>query len=332
MRSLPVILLVVILLTLLAWNLSIGAVRLEGDLWPSSGTLSSQVFWQLRMPRALLALFSGLLLAVTGAATQTLFRNPLADPSLIGVAAGSALAAVSLMVFGFSWLEGWLIGQSVLLPLVSFVGGCLVTLMVMGLANRYQGVSMTGILLVGMAVNAIATALIGVLKYVADDRALRDASYWLLGQFGQSSWWQVCVLLIVSVMTLFLLNRSSVQLNLWLLGVAQAQLLGVNIAKLKWQLVIIASIGVGTVVAFAGLIGFVGLMVPHLVRLWTGPDNRLLIPQSALVGASLLLFADGLSRSVIAPSELPVGIITALAGGPFFLFLIHLRYREAGHA
>jgi iron complex transport system permease protein len=121
-------------------------------------------------------------------------------------------------------------------------------------------------------------------------------------------------------------------MNLWLLGREEAQLLGVDVRALRWLLILCASVGVGVVVAFAGLIGFVGLMVPHLVRLWSGPDNRLLLPQSALVGALLMVLADALSRALITPSELPVGILTALAGGPFFLLLIHLRYREAGNA
>ncbi len=332
MRSLQIMLLSLLLLLLFGWNLTIGEVSLAGGLWPGSDSLASQVFWQLRMPRALVALLSGVLLAVTGASAQTLFRNPLADPSLIGVAAGAALAAVALRVLGAGWLENWVGGQSLLLPIASFMGGCLVTLLVMRMAQGYQSVSMTSILLVGMAINAIATALIGALKYVADDRALRDATYWMLGQFSQSNWWQVGVLSVLAVVVLGMLIGSAPQLNIWLLGQAQAQLLGINLNRLKWLQVLLTTLGVAAVVAFAGLIGFVGLMVPHLVRLWTGPDNRLLLPQAALVGGCLMLVADGLARLVIAPSELPVGVLTALAGGPFFLLLLHLRYRAAGHA
>jgi len=153
-----------------------------------------------------------------------------------------------------------------------------------------------------------------------------------MGRFSEANWWQVVLLILVLIVSLGLLQRRAAAMNLWLLGREEAQLLGVDVRTLRWLLILCASVGVGVVVAFAGLIGFVGLMVPHLVRLWSGPDNRLLLPQSALVGALLMVLADALSRALISPSELPVGILTALAGGPFFLLLIHLRYREAGNA
>lgn len=321
------------LLVLVAlFGMAVGPLTLDlTAIWNPDST-SSAVFWQLRMPRVLLAALCGALLALTGAATQTLFRNPLADPSLIGVSAGAALATVGFVVLGGALLSAhaWL--ATLGLPLASFVGGVLSTLLVIRMAAQYRGVSMTALLLIGLAINAIAGALIGGLKYVADDQSLRDASFWLMGRFNEASWWQVALLTVVFLVTALLLQRRASSMNLWLLGRQEAMLLGVDVRHLRWLLIICASVGVGVVVAFAGLIGFVGLMVPHLVRLKAGPDNRLLLPQSALVGAILMTVADALSRVLISPSELPVGILTALAGGPFFLFLIHLRYREAGDA
>lgn len=324
--ALPMLLFVMLI------SLSVGPVDLIWSQVWSSGSTDATVLWQLRMPRILLAGLCGALLALTGAATQTLFRNPLADPSLIGVSAGAALATVSIIVLGGALMQSSPMLMRIGLPLASFVGGVLTTLLVIKMASRYRGVSMTAVLLIGLAINAIVGACISALKYIADAQTLRDASFWLIGRFSDASWWHVGILSLGLILTLYLLQPRAQQLNLWLLGPEQAQLLGVDIHKTRWLLIISASVGVGLVVAFAGLIGFVGLMVPHLVRLWSGPDNRRLLVQSALVGALLMVAADALSRALVSPSELPVGILTALAGGPFFLLLIHLRYREVGHA
>lgn len=324
--SIPALVLAVLL------GLWVGPVSLDISATFESGSTDAAVLWQLRLPRVLLAGLCGALLALTGAATQTLFRNPLADPSLIGVSAGAALATVSVVVLGGSMLAGSALLSILGLPLISFAGGVLATLLVTRMAAQYRAISMTALLLIGLAVNAIAGAMIGALKYIADAQALRDASFWMMGRFSEANWWQVALLMLVLLVSLWLLQGRAAAMNLWLLGREEAQLLGVDVRALRWLLILCASVGVGVVVAFAGLIGFVGLMVPHLVRMWSGPDNRLLLPQSALVGALLMVLADALSRALISPSELPVGILTALAGGPFFLLLIHLRYREAGNA
>lgn len=320
------------LLLALVVGVGVGPVSLDSSALFDLGSTDAAVFWQLRLPRVLLAALCGALLALTGATTQTLFRNPLADPSLIGVSAGAALATVSLVVLGGALLSTSTLLTSLLLPLASFFGGVLATLLVTRMAAQYSGISMTALLLIGLAINAIAGAAVGALKYVADAQALRDASFWLMGRFSEASWWQVWMLLLVLILSLILLQRKAAAMNLWLLGRDEAQLLGVDVNALRWRLILVASVGVGVVVAFAGLIGFVGLMIPHIVRMISGPDNRRLLPQSALIGALLMVLADALSRTLISPSELPVGILTALAGGPFFLLLIHLRYREAGGA
>lgn len=325
-------LLTTLMILALLWNLSIGTLALDWIALFDHASVTHKVFWELRLPRASQAMLTGLLLALTGAVAQTLFRNPLADPSLIGVSAGAALGAVTLLSVGGSVVGLTTASLAYAVPLISFASGLLTTLLILKLASRYQGVAMTGILLVGMAVNAIATAWIGAMKYFADDQALRDASFWLLGHFGQTEGWQIGVLALTTLLVVVPLMGKAQTLNIWLLGEQPARHLGVDVNRLRWQLVCLSSLGVAVAVSFAGLIGFVGLMVPHVVRLWTGPDNRHVLPESALVGAIMLLVADALSRLVLSPSELPVGILTALAGGPFFLLLIHLRYRESGHA
>ncbi len=289
------------------------------------GSVASQVFWQLRLPRLLLTLLAGSLLAITGAAAQSLFRNPLADPGLIGISAGAALSAGTMMVFLGSSV--YLLG-GLMLPLAAFVGGVLTTLLVARLSVTLQGVSVTNMLLCGIAINAIALAGLGGLKYLAADQQLRQLSFWLLGSLNHSRWQDLLVLLVAAVPVLWLLPRYGEKLNLLLLGEQQASLLGLDVLRCKRVMILLIALGVGAVVALTGIIGFVGLVVPHLVRLLTGPDNRRLLPLSGLLGAVLLTVADIISRVLVSPAELPVGIVTALVGGPFFLLLLTRRKRE----
>nr|WP_320136184.1 iron ABC transporter permease [uncultured Amphritea sp.] len=288
-------------------------------------SVAAQVFWQLRVPRLLLTLLAGGLLAITGAAAQSLFRNPLADPGLIGISAGAALSAGGMMVLLGSSV--YLLG-GLMLPLAAFVGGVLTTLLVARLSVTLQGVSVTNMLLCGIAINAIALAGLGGLKYLAGDQQLRQLSFWMLGSLNHSRWQDLLVLLVAAVPVLWLLPRYGQKLNLLLLGEQQASLLGLNVIRCKRAMILLIALGVGAVVALTGIIGFVGLVVPHLVRLLTGPDNRRLLPLSALLGAILLTLADIISRLLVSPAELPVGIVTALVGGPFFLLLLTRRKRE----
>lgn len=317
------LLILALLLACLA-SLNLGAFDISPDAWITPDSDAGRVLYQLRLPRLLLTLFAGALLGATGAAAQALFRNPLADPSLIGVSAGSALAVVSLMVLAGGWLR--LHGIDLLaMPLAAFGGGLATTMLVMRLARTLSGVSVTTLLLTGMAVNAIASAGIGMLKYLADGVSLRQASFWLLGNLAVEGWLPVLVLMTIAFPVLMLLAREGRELNVLLLGVPQAQLLGVDVESLQRRLVLLCALGVGAVVAFGGLIGFVGLIVPHLVRLLCGPDNRYLLPHSALLGALFLVVADLLSRLLVAPAQLPIGILTALVGGPFFLLILLSR-------
>ncbi|GGC00230.1 hypothetical protein GCM10011352_28000 [Marinobacterium zhoushanense] len=323
------LLLLLALLLVSLFSLNYGALDLTPQAWLDPYSDQGQVLYQLRLPRLLLGLFAGALLATTGAAAQALFRNPLADPSLIGVSAGASLAVVALMVLAGNWLLAYRL-DALVLPLAAFAGGLVSTLLVVRLARTLSGISVTTLLLTGMAVNAIAISGIGALKYLSDSQTLRQASFWLLGNLSADGWMPVLVLILVAIPVLMLLARKGHELNLLLLGVSQAQLLGVDVQSLQRRLVVLCALGVGAVVAFGGLISFVGLIVPHLIRLLCGPDNRHLLLLSALLGALFMVLADLLSRMLVSPAELPVGILTALIGGPFFLSLLVYRLRTGG--
>lgn len=288
------------------------------------------VLMAIRLPRAVLAIQVGAGLAVSGAALQGLFRNPLADPALIGVSAGAALAAVSMIVFGslitasVTFLPG-----PYLLPLAAFTGGLATTWLVHRIANCNGRTDVATMLLAGVAVNAVTTAAIGMLIFVSTDQQLRDLNFWLLGGLGGKTWNEILPVTCFIVLAAGALSRFSRHLNALLLGESEAVHLGFNIERTKRMIVILVALTTGASVAVTGIIGFVGLVVPHLVRLWIGPDHRVLIPASMLLGAALLLLADLGARTVVLPAELPVGILTSCIGGPFFLWLL-LRRRASG--
>ncbi|SFG93639.1 FecCD family ABC transporter permease [Neptunomonas qingdaonensis] len=304
------------------------AVLSLSDIWEGSD-LSRRILYELRLPRVLLVMLSGGLLAIAGAVVQALFRNPLADPGLIGVSGGAALAAVAWQVVASAAL-GSGIWVSAGTPLAAFAGGMLVTFFVIRIARNTSGISALTLLLTGIAINAIAGAGIAGLKYLSDSMTLRQVTFWLMGNVQGASWWAVLMLLLISVIFVPVLIRHAVRLNLLLLGEQQALLLGVDVEKTQRRLVLITALMVGAVVSMVGLIGFVGLVVPHLVRLMNGPDNRFLLPMSFLLGALLLLLADLVARIIAAPAELPIGLITALIGGPVFLFMIAYQQRGRG--
>lgn len=285
-----------------------------------AGANERVVVLALRLPRVLLGVVTGAGLAVCGAALQAMFRNPLADPALVGVSSGAAVGAIGVMVFAGLGAAAFSV------PLGAFVGGLLVTFLIYRVA-RFQGNTLVGtMLLAGIAVNAVAGAVIGILAYVAGAQTLRQLTFWLFGSLGKAGWTQVLVVLPLILIPAALIFRRANDLNILLLGEAEAGHLGVAVEPLKRQLILWVALAVGGAVAVSGIIGFVGLVVPHLVRLTLGPNHRRLLPASALLGATLLVGADTLSRTVAAPAELPIGILTALAGGPFFLWLL-FRHR-----
>lgn len=315
------------LLSLASGALGLSAADTWAALMGQGEPLHSTVLWQIRLPRSLLALAIGGLLALTGALLQGLFRNPLADPGIIGVSAGAALGAglaiVVLPGVGLAWLA---LGSTALL---AFVGGVITTALVYSLARGPFGTSMGLLLLAGVAISALAFAVLGLLNYVADDEQLRNLSLWQMGSLGGASWPQVLLAGgCLALLTGWSLSRAQA-FNALLLGEADARHLGVAVERLKWQTVLFCALGVGVAVAVSGIIGFIGLMMPHLVRLWVGPDYRRLLPHSLLAGAALLLAADWLARCLAAPAEIPVGLITAALGAPFFLWLLRQQQGRA---
>ncbi len=296
---------------------------------PEEHARDAAILGVVRAPRVLLAALVGAGLGAAGAAMQGLFRNPLADPGLIGVSAGAALAAVAAIV-----LAGGIFGAAAgllglwLLPLAAFLGGLGATALMARLGTIGGVTPVATLLLAGVAVNALAGALTGVLIFMADDRQVRDITFWTLGSLAGARWAQIPVVLLLVGLPALLLCALARPLNALLLGEAEAFHLGTSVESVKRLAVVLAAIAVAAGVAFTGLIGFVGLVVPHLIRLGFGSDHRLVLPGAALLGAALLVLADLAARSLAAPAELPVGVVTALLGAPFFLWL--LRRRAAG--
>ncbi|MCR1828036.1 iron ABC transporter permease [Pseudomonas oleovorans] len=277
---------------------------------------------QIRMPRTLLGLTVGMVLALCGVAMQGLFRNPLADPGLVGVSSGAALGAAVAIVGGAAFGGLPEAFAPYLLSACAFVGGLLVTALVYRLGRREGQTNVATMLLAGIALTALAGAAIGLFTYLADDATLRTLTFWNLGSLNGASYARLWPLLLATLAVALWLPRRARALNALLLGESEARHLGFDVERLKRELVFCTALGVGAAVAAAGLIGFIGLVVPHLMRLLVGPDHRLLLPASALAGASLLLLADLVARLALAPAELPIGIVTALIGAPFFLYLL----------
>lgn len=283
---------------------------------------AEMILGQIRLPRTLLGLAVGAVLALSGVAMQGLFRNPLADPGLVGVAAGAAMGA-AVAIVGGAWFGGMPEAFApYLLSFCAFVGGLGVTALVYRLGRRDGQTNVATMLLAGVAMTALGGAAVGLFSYLADDATLRTLTFWNLGSLNGASYERLWPLLLVAAGVAVWLPRRAKALNALLLGESEARHLGVDVERLKRELVFCTALGVGAAVAAAGLIGFIGLVVPHLMRLLVGPDHRLLLPASALAGASLLLLADLVARLALAPAELPIGIVTALIGAPFFLYLL----------
>ncbi len=299
------------------------------SLHQGSSEQQAAVLWSIRLPRVLLAMTVGAGLAVSGALLQGLFRNPLADPGLIGVTSGAALAAAAVIVLGGAATPGagggWANGA---LPVAAFAGGAVVVLIVQRIATRDGITSVSAMLLTGVAMSALAAAGIGLLVYVANDVQLRAFNFWTLGSLGAASWAMLAIVAPPIAIALAGSRLLAPQLNALVLGEAEAQHLGVDTQRLKNRVVVLALIAVGAAVAFCGMIGFIGLVAPHLIRLVAGPDHRTLIPASALLGAGLTTAADLVARTLVPPAELPIGVLTALLGVPFFLILLR---RQRGH-
>lgn len=309
-------------------SIMVGSVQLSpAEIWQAikSGgeTTSGTILFSLRLPRTILIAMVGAALACSGTAYQGLFRNPLADPYLIGVASGAGLGAVAAMSINWPYTTLGLMA----VPLAAFLFGMLTVIVVYSLARVGKALPASNLILAGVAVSSFATALTSFLMLRADGE-LRRALAWLLGGATMSGWKPVAALLPYWLVGLGILLTLGHALNVLQFGDEQAQQLGLPVNRVRRLVIVAASLATAAAVSFAGIIGFVGLIVPHILRLMIGPDYRRLLPLSLLGGAVLLLAADVLARVLIAPQELPVGIVTALAGAPFFLWILR-RSRQA---
>jgi iron complex transport system permease protein len=281
------------------------------------------VLLAIRLPRVLLGMGVGAALGISGASIQGLFRNPLADPGLIGISSGASLFAVLAIVIQSSMIG--MLGQWLnfyVLPFVAFFGAAATTLLVFRLSQWQGQVLVARMLLVGVAINALIGATIGLLMYLSTDAQLRNITFWNLGSLGGATWQTLWIMLPLVLISAFGLMRQAKSLNLLNLGESQAENLGVNLKTLRWQIVCFATLAVGASVALTGVIGFVGLVVPHMIRMIGGTDHRKLLLAAALGGAFALNITDTLARTLVAPAELPVGVVTALLGAPLFLYLL----------
>lgn len=333
-RTSPSKLLFILLLLLplcLLLGLIIGPQIILPFLADSAQTYSNQlIVEQIRLPRTLLAGIIGATLAVAGVMMQGLFRNPLADPSLIGVTSGASAGASFMIVLGAG-----LFGASDLLgvsfvALGAFIGAVVTTGLVYRLAATASGTSVATMLLAGIAISALAGALNSFFSFIADNQMLRQISLWQMGSLNSASWDRVMMAFVLLGGLLCWFPRYSRALNAFLLGESEARHLGIPVDRIKQQIIILVAVAVGVAVSLTGTIAFVGLVTPHIVRLLIGPDHRGLIPCAALAGAILLMLADACSRYVVAPGELPIGVVTAALGAPFFLSLLRRQRYQTG--
>jgi ABC-type Fe3+-siderophore transport system, permease component len=329
-------LLAILLVATIAFSLTSGAsdasfgavVRdlLSGSEAETISMRDRVVIYDIRLPRVVTGVLVGAGLAVSGAVLQGLFRNPLADPALVGISAGSGLGAAATIVLG-----GTLLGPltamlgTFALPSIAFIGGLATTALLYRIATRQGRTSVATMLLAGIALAALAMAVTGVLVFMADDRQIRDMTFWGLGSLAGATWAKTAAAAPFIILSLAASPFLARGLNALALGEATAGHLGIPVQRLKHVSILSVAAAVGASVAISGGIGFVGIVVPHLLRLSIGPDNRYLLPASALLGASLLLLADAVSRTIVAPAELPIGIITAIAGAPFFIWILLRR-------
>lgn len=300
-----------------------GGTRVDWTGFFAGDATARAIVLDIRAPRVALAALVGAGLAVAGAMMQAMFRNPLADPALIGVSSGAALGAIGAIVFGVGAFG--VAGHALpVLPFAAFAGALAATGLLLLFAHRD---TVATLLLAGIAFNALAGAAIGALTWLADDARLRNLTFWLLGSFGNADWAFVLGAAPLLLLPALAAPRLARPLNALLLGEIEAGYLGFSIGRLKLALVVLAALAVGAAVATAGIVGFVGLVVPHIVRALTGPDHRRVLPGCALVGATLAVGADLLARTLVAPAELPVGVLLAAFGAPFFLWLLKRQGR-----
>lgn len=289
------------------------------------------VLWDIRLPRLALGIMVGAALAVSGVVMQGLFRNPLADPGIVGVSAGAGLGAISAIILG-GYLPvsilAW-VGNS-LVAVAAFLGGWTSVLLLYRVSTRGGQTSVATMLLAGIALGALSGAVSGVLVYMADDQQLRDLTFWGMGSLAGATWTKAATAAPIILISVFVAQFLARALNGMAMGEAVAHHMGIPVQRSKNIAILAVAGATGAAVAVSGGIGFIGIVVPHLLRLATGPDHHRLLINSALLGASLLLCADMISRLIVAPAELPIGIVTAILGAPVFLWILLRRHGTMG--
>lgn len=343
-HSLLLAALFVVLIAACALSICVGAVKISAsEFWSiiayrtgisdqvAFAPQQEAVFLNIRLPRVLLGALVGSTLAIAGAALQGLFRNPLAEPGLIGISSGASLFAVIIIVLEhrfFSFMTA-AFGYYAL-AIAAFIGACVTTFMVYRLAVGSGKADITTLLLAGIAINALAGSFTGLLTYMATDDQLRNITFWTLGSLGGASWRTLGGIVPFVVVSLVALPFFAKPLNALALGESQAGHMGINVGLIKRLIIVAATLGVGASVAVSGMIGFIGLVIPHILRMAFSADHRLVIPGSALLGASVLVLADLVARTIFAPAELPIGILTAIIGAPVFIYIILVERRKKG--
>lgn len=313
--------LLALLLILALAATSVGALKLPLSLLWQDDSALRQIWFTIRLPRVLLALVVGGSLALAGCVMQGLFRNPLADPGLLGISSGAALAVALWVVLPFTLPAIVMLYAPML---AAFMGSLAVTAVIFVLSQRPEN-GLSRLLLVGIAINALCGAAVGVLSWLSNDAQLRQLSLWGMGSLGRAQWSTLLAVSSLMLPSVWIIWRLAQALNLLQLGEEDAHYLGVDVKTVQRTLLLFSALLVAAAVAVSGVIGFVGLVVPHLLRLWLGADHRAVIPGSVLAGAILLLVADTLARTLVAPAEMPVGLLTSLLGAPWFLWMIFRR-------
>ncbi|MGV2384055.1 MAG UNVERIFIED_CONTAM: iron ABC transporter permease [Thermobifida fusca] len=297
------------------------------DWGEAADPLADEVLWNVRFPRVVLAMIVGSSLALAGAMMQGIFGNPLAEPGVIGVSSGATVGAVLIIALGASALGYWTV------IVASFLSGMVTTVLVYVLSRSGGRTEVVTLLLTGIAVNAVAGALIGAATYFSEDAELRSITNWQMGSLAAATWSKVAAALPLAVAGIIAAPFFARRLDLLSLGESPARHLGVDVERMRQALIVVIAMLTSSAVAFAGIISFVGLVVPHMVRMIAGPGHRVLLPASVLGGALVLVAADLVARVAAAPQEVPLGIITALVGGPFFFWLLYrTRARQGGWA
>ncbi len=296
--------------------------RMGFDGMQNFTTTQENVFWILRFPRVLFGILVGVALGVSGVALQGIFRNPLVDSGLIGIASGASLLASCFIVLSSFFSFFSFFNAQLTMAFVAFIGAALTAFLVYRVSLHNGKINITMLILAGVALNAVSGSLTGLLTYFADDRQLRDITFWTLGSLSGATWLSLGILAFFVLIPTFLLMRFRKALNAFALGEKSAYFIGVDTKKVKFTVLLCSTAMVGATVAFSGIIGFVGLVIPHILRLIIGPNHRDLMPLSALAGALLICLADLVSRTLINPIEIPIGILTSIIGAPILLIII----------